>query len=260
MSGEALFEETRNNLPQLFTLPKNQEISYRVVGGTATILEKLAINFSEGELFLNKKVIEITQTEASIKVITEKVEFVADLVISTIPPQLLVNSVDFTSELDTNLLQIANNTHTWMKDAVKFAIVYETPFWKENGLPGVGFSTVGPFTEIYEHSDFENKHFSLMGFLNGASAYKNREESLKKQLFHFFGKAAKNYLSYEEKVWNEETFLSFQNGAFIDPHYNNGNQIYQKEFLNGKFIVAGSKLHLVMVVIWKVLFIEEMKL
>ena len=244
MNGDALFEATSTNLPQRFSVPKNQEISYRIVGGTASILEKLAQDFSDDELQVNQKVISINDDKASIKVITENSDFIADVVISTIPPQLLVNSVEFTSELDSNLIQIANNTHTWMKDSIKFAIVYETPFWKESGLSGVGFSNIGPFTEVYDHSDFENNHFALMGFLNGDLVLETkqyREEKIKEQLFKFFGEHSKNYLSYQEKVWSDDNLLSIKNDTFISPHFNNGHQIYQQKHINGKFIIAGSE-------------------
>ena len=244
MNGDALFEAESNNLPQRFKVPKNQEISYRIVGGTATILDELIKDFTEDEIQLNEKVLKIDDTKTGIKVSTEKSAFIADVVVSTIPPQLLVNSVLFTSELDTKLIQIANNTHTWMKDSIKFAIVYKTPFWKEQGLSGVGFSNVGPFTEMYDHSNFKNNRFALMGFLNGAlsnESKENREKKIQEQLFKFFGKDGLNYLSYEEKVWNKEGLLNFENNNFINPHFNNGHSVYQKEFLKGKFIIAGSE-------------------
>ena len=244
MKGDALFEPTKKQTPQRFQVPKNQEISYRIAGGTATILEKLSKGFLENELQLRQKVTQIDATETSIKVVTKSSTFTGDVVISTIPPQLLVNSVAFVSKLDTNFIQIANNTHTWMKDAIKFAVVYKTPFWKEKGLSGVGFSNVGPFTEMYDHSNFENNHFALMGFLNRSLTNKSksyREEKIREQLFKFFGEEGKNYLSYEEKVWKNENLLNFENDTFLRPHYNNGHPIYQQEFLNGKFIVAGSE-------------------
>jgi monoamine oxidase len=244
MNGDALFEAMSANLPQHFKVPPNQEISYRIVGGTLTLLEKLTADFSDDELQLNQKVIKINDTETSVKVITENSEFIADIVVSTIPPQLLVNSVHFSSEINGNLLQIANNTHTWMKDSIKFAIVYKTQFWKEKGLSGVGFSNVGPFTEIYDHSDFDHNYFALMGFLNGGLANESkeyREEKIREQLFKFYGEDGKNYVSYHEKVWTKEALLSFQNNKFLSPHYNNGHSIYQQEFLDGKFIVAGSE-------------------
>jgi monoamine oxidase len=244
MKGDALIEATHSSLPDRFQIPKNQEISYRVVGGTATILERLTKDFSENELELNQKVIKIDAHKTTISVFTENSNFSADVVIATIPPQLLINTVQFNPELDENLFQIANNTHTWMKDSIKFSIVYKTPFWKEADLSGAGFSNVGPFTEIYEHSDFEDNHFALMGFLTGSLSNETkefREEKIREQLFKFFGEEGKDYLSYEEKVWNKETFLSFDNGEFLSPHFNNGHSIYQQEFLNGKLIIAGSE-------------------
>ena len=244
MDGDALFEAINGKKPQRFKIPKNQEISYRIAGGTGTILEKLAENFSVDELQLNQKVTHIDATETSIKVGTENAFFKADLVISTIPPQLLVNSVAFTPELDTNLIQIANNTHTWMKDSIKFAVAYKTPFWREKELSGVCFSNVGPFTEVYDHSSFKNDHFALMGFLNDALANETkeyREEKIIQQLSQFFGEDVKKYLSYEEKVWNKEELLSFENNTFLRPHFNNGHAIYQEVFLHGKLIVAGSE-------------------
>jgi monoamine oxidase len=244
MKGDALFEATSVNLPQRFKVPQNQEISYRVVEGTRTILEKLVHDFSDDEIEIYQKVIKIDDTKTSLKVITETSEFIADLVISTIPPQLLVNLIHFSPELDSNLKQIANNTHTWMKDSIKFAIVYKTPFWRAQGLSGVGFSNIGPFTEMYEHSDFENNHFALMGFLNGGlvnETKESREEKIREQLFKFFGEDGQDYLSYEEKIWSKDRLLNFENKKFISPHFNNGHSIYQQEFLNGKFIVAGSE-------------------
>jgi monoamine oxidase len=244
MTGDALYEQSNLVAPQRFQVPKNQEISYRIVGGTSTILEKLAQSFSDDEIEFNQKVVKIDKTENVIKVTTQNTEFSADFVISTIPPQVLINTVDFHPSLDEKTTQIANNTHTWMKDSIKCAIVYKTPFWKDKGLSGVGFSNIGPFTEIYDHSDFENNHFALMGFLHGNLSNETktcREEKVLNQLFKFFGEDGKNYLSYEEKVWSKEALVNFENDTFINPHFNNGNVIYQQEFLNGKFMIAGSE-------------------
>jgi len=244
MQGDALFEATPTNPVQRFQIPKNQEISYRIVGGTATILEKLKAQLTNDEIELNQKVQAIKSDATFITVITENTEFSADVVISTIPPQLLVNSITFSPKMDAQLIKIANNTHTWMKDSIKFAIVYKTPFWKAQGLSGVGFSNVGPFTEMYDHSDFENQHFALLGFLNVNLLNLNREfreAKVKDQLFKFFGDEGKNYLAYKEKVWNKEPLTNFQNDKFISPHANNGHSIYQHTFLSDKLIIAGSE-------------------
>ncbi|QTD38413.1 FAD-dependent oxidoreductase [Polaribacter batillariae] len=244
INGDALFEATSASQPQRFKLPPNQEISYRIVGGTFTIVNKLALSFSSEELHLHQKVVQIINQKKSVQVITEDAEFTADVVVSTIPPQLLVNTVKFIPKINHHLKNIANKTHTWMKDSIKFGLVYKTPFWKEKGLSGVGFSNVGPFTEIYDHTNFKNKTFALMGFLNNnlskeTKAY--REEKISKQLFKFFGKEGKNYICYEEKVWHKEPLLSFNNQQFLSPHSNNGHPIYQKKYINNKLIIAGSE-------------------
>ena len=86
MKGDALFEANTFNAPQRFQVPKNQEISYRIVGGTDTILEKQMQDFSDDEIELNQKVIKINETESAIKVTTQNSTFSADVIISTIPP------------------------------------------------------------------------------------------------------------------------------------------------------------------------------
>ncbi|WP_397446110.1 flavin monoamine oxidase family protein [Polaribacter sp. R77954] len=244
MHGDALFEANTLTPTQRFKINDNQEVSYRIVGGTKTLLDKLHDNLSADEIITNQKVVTVIGNSTSIKVITKNTTFSADVVISTIPPQLLVNSIDFSPPLNSNVIRIAKNTHTWMKDSIKFAVVYQRPFWKEHGLSGVGFSNVGPFTEIYDHTDFDNKHFALMGFLNGALSHQSKIIRIKKiqeQLFKFFGDDGKNYLFYEEKVWSKETFLNVGNDNFTSPHYNNGHSIYQQHYLNERFIIAGSE-------------------
>jgi monoamine oxidase len=244
MKGDALFEANNNFLPQRFQLPKNQEISYRIIGGTKMILEKLINLISDDELYLNEKVIKISDHTNTVHIKTENSDFDADIVISTIPPQLLINTIQFYPELDNELIKIANNTHTWMKDSIKFAVVYKNPFWREKGLSGTGFSNTGPFTELYDHSNFKNNSFALMGFLNNnlISDNKNeREEKVKTQLEKFFGPQGKEYLSYEEKIWHEEELTNFKNNHYINPHHNNGHSVYQNSFLNNKLIIGGTE-------------------
>ena len=66
MHGDALYEATNTDVPLRFQVPKNQEISYRIVGGTATILDKLTEGFLEEELLLNQKVIQINDDKTFI--------------------------------------------------------------------------------------------------------------------------------------------------------------------------------------------------
>ena len=46
MNGDAMFEAIDSKNPQRFTLPKNQEISYRISGGTIEIINRLIANLN----------------------------------------------------------------------------------------------------------------------------------------------------------------------------------------------------------------------
>jgi len=244
MDGDALFEAMSAYPPQRFNLPPNQEISYRIANGTSALIEKLADNIGRDFILLNEKVHEIQNQQTKLFVKSETNEFMADGVISTIPPRLLVNSVKFIPELSKDLVNAANETHTWMKDSIKFAVIYSSPFWRKEGLSGVGFSNVGPFTELYDHCTIQDDQFALIGFLNGALAelnHQQREEKVVTQLQKFFGEKALGYISYEEKVWRKESLTTIADHKFIFPHQNNGHEIYQDIFMDNKLYISGTE-------------------
>ncbi len=244
MEGYALFEAMNANHPQKFELPKNQEISYRISNGTSSLIEKISNKFDDNEILLNEKVTEIIEVNNKVTIITDKAEYSSEYVITTIPPNLLINTVKFTPSLPSNLITVAKNTHTWMKDSIKFAVVFKKPFWKDHKLSGVGFSHVGPFSELYDHSNKNNSSFALMGFIN-SNLYsidkKDREEKIIKQLIKFFGDEVKDYISYEEEVWRLAPFTNFIDNSYIMPHQNNGHSLYQKSYLNNKLHISGTE-------------------
>ncbi len=246
MDGEALFEAMSMNPVQRFQLPPNQEISYRIAGGTAQLINKISSSLSSETIQLNEKVesIEHKGSENCIIIRTIKNTYQADIVISTIPPKLLLHSIRFIPELDNELKEIAYNTHTWMRDSIKFSVVFKTPFWRKQGLSGVAFSNVGPFTELYDHSSANNNGYALMGFLNNSLNSLNTEQRKQKvleQLTKFFNDFSSEFISYEEKVWKEEALLTVKDNQFIVPHQNNGHPIFQKNYYQGKLFISGSE-------------------
>ena len=244
MDGDALFEAMSAHPPQRFNLPENQEISYRIAGGTTTILEKLVEEIGVDCLLLNERIVAIEDNTNNLIIKSETKEFTADRVICTIPPRLLMNTIEFSPSLPVELTSVANQTHTWMKDSIKFAVVFDTPFWRKNGLSGVGFSNVGPFTELYDHCTVQENGFALMGFLNGGLAElskQQRETKVIQQLKKFFGDQVNNYICYDEKVWKKEQFTTLKDNQFIFPHQNNGHEIYQSAFMDGKFYISGTE-------------------
>ncbi len=244
MTGKALFESLSTAPPQQFEIPNNQQPSYRIQNGTESLINKLTESLDETDIVLHEKVDRIDFSDTNIIVHTKKQSYLANKIVSTLPPMLLVNSIDFTPTLPGDLISIANKTHTWMGESIKFGVSYAKPFWKELSFSGTVFSNVGPITELYDHSNYQNDRFALKGFLQNemhAETKENRKSKVFQQLKKLFGDPALGYLSYEETIWKNEPFTSISPDQFIFPHQNNGHDIYQQAFYNNKLFIGGTE-------------------
>lgn len=243
--GISFFETTTSESPQKFTIPDSEEQSYRIIGGTIKLIHALEKTISKKSIFLNKKVREIQEKKNSIEIhCSDNTVFLSDFVISTIPPNLLVNTVSFSPELPTELVDISKKTHTWMGESMKFGLAYTNPFWREKGFSGCVFSQINSIQEQYDHSDFNNKTFALKGFLKGSTiemTKEEREKSVLEQLMNLFGEEASKPLKYYEKIWSDDSLLFYPYTNFVFPHQNNGNAIYGNSYCNGGFFISGSE-------------------
>lgn len=240
----AIYEPISTSPPQLAQLPPNDEPSYRIGGGSSNLIKKLADQLEENQLMLGKVVQAIDRSNEKLIVQTQGGSFLADYVVSTLPPKLLLEKVQVPSNLSTDLKTIASQTHTWMGESIKVGLRYTTPFWRSAKTSGTIFSNVGPVSEMYDHSDESDKTYALKGFMNGSyhSATSDfRKELILKQLEKYFGPPVFNYLSYEEKIWSQEEFTFVPYESYILPHQNNGNPVFQKAYLDGRFFIAGSE-------------------
>lgn len=243
--GVSLFEKTATEPPQKFTFPNSEEPSFRIIGGTSKLISALTNSIPKGTVFLNTKVDAIKEIDNTLEIhCSNKKVFTPDIVISTIPPNLLVNSVSFFPELPIELLTICKKTHTWMGESIKFGVEYMSPFWKEKNFSGCVFSQKNIIQEQYDHSSFNNKSFALKGFLHGECIKMTKEEREKiviDKLTNFFGEEATSYLAYYEKVWSDDSLVFFPYDEIVFPHQNNGDSIYVNTYFNGKLFISGTE-------------------
>lgn len=244
MKGMAYFEAFSMAPPQSMEIPEDNS-SFRIVGGTSALINKLADFFDQNEIILNQQVKELVFNDDRVEIITQDKTFETDIVISTLPPALLVNSIDFASP-SVEFMNIAERTHTWMQDAIKVALVYEKPFWKNKNISGTLFSNVGPITEFYDQSNDENTRYALCGFVNSSYAQFSkfeRKEKIVSQLGRLLGTEALEYSDYIEKIWSEEAFTKDkkQENIFVYPHQNNGNPVFSEGYFNNRFYIGGSE-------------------
>ncbi|MFE3867342.1 flavin monoamine oxidase family protein [Flavobacterium sp. LS2P90] len=243
--GISLFETMSFVPPQKFEIADSEEPSFRILGGTATLIEKLASEIGMQNIKTGTKITTIKEVNNQLIVIdTFGNSYSADKVISTIPPNLLVNSVVFEPNLPENFTQLAKKTHTWMGESIKFAVEYKTSFWKQKNYSGTLFSQASIIQEMYDHSTADNSGFALKGFLNGGTSVLSREERKEKviaQLATFFGAKASGYVAYYENVWKEEplTFQPYE--QLVLAHQNNGHSLYKNPLQNGKLYVSGAE-------------------
>lgn len=243
--GISLFETMSFVPPQKFEISEFEEPSFRIKGGTQKLIEKLAEKIGWHNIKTETKVIAINEVGNQMEVLDQNgTVYIADCVITTLPPNLMVNTISFSPALPENIVNLAKETHTWMGESIKFAVEYTTPFWKENNYSGTLFSQASIITEMYDHSTFDNTGYALKGFLNGSTSILSLEERKTKvitQLEKLFGSDAENYITYNEKVWRDEP-LTFSNyDHLVMAHENNGHQLYQNSFLNNKLYISGSE-------------------
>ena len=242
--GIALFETMSFEPPQQYFVPANTHSAYRIQGGSYSIIEALYQNIGKENVVLNTEIIEIVDGGDSIKITdSAKNIFYCKRLIISIPPKLLINTISFLPALPPTLHQVMQKTQTWMSGSAKFSVEYKKPFWKEMGFSGSVYSQSGLAPEIYDHSNFENTKFAMKGFLNGSSIHYTFEERMEKviaQLKHYFGNEAQNFISYNDKIWSDK-YIQPNKDNFLPPHLNNGNPIFEENYMNGKLFFTGTE-------------------
>jgi monoamine oxidase len=244
--GVGVIEQSLSDAAQLFQIPGAMEPSYRIAGGSSKLPEALLERIGKEQLILGSPVVQVSDHRDHLEIKTSKGDtFACSKLIMTIPPYLIRSQrIKFDPVLPADLALVMEHTHTWMGEAIKFAVEYKQPFWRQQGYAGVVFSQVGVAQEVHDHCNFEENRFALKGFLASEAVALSREKREAKviaQLGRLIGKEATNYLSYTEKVWKEDacTFADYTKNVM--PHQNNGHPLYAKPLMNGKLFLAGTE-------------------
>ncbi len=243
--GRAIYEAISTSPPQVVQLPPNEEPSYRIAGGTDVLVRALLANIPAECRLLETVVSHLTLTAEGLEVKTSAGTFLAERVVSTLPPRLLLETISIQPRLPEELQQIARKTHTWMGESIKVGLRYDQPFWRENGAPGgTIFSNVGPVSELYDHSSFTDDQFALKGFLNGAYHSLSRAERrdlVLHQLRKYYGPVVDGFRDYEEAVWRQEPYTFTEYSEHVIPHQHNGHPIFRETFLAERLLLAGAE-------------------
>ncbi|TKY88068.1 hypothetical protein EX895_003164 [Sporisorium graminicola] len=207
----------------------------RIVQGPQAISERLAARLPEGVLELNSKVLNVHRADdgdstpgpqAVYKIsTTEGQQYNAPVVIIT-PPRPLLCQMDFQPPLPSGLIQYYRRQP--MGSAIKFNVVYSTPFWRDAGLNGAMINADGmsPVQMTYDNSPADAKRGVIVAFVLGNNSrrflHEHPDADSRKQvvldfLVTLFGDEARNATQVLEMNWTLAPYATGGYGSFNPP-------------------------------------------
>ncbi|HUA74699.1 MAG TPA: flavin monoamine oxidase family protein [Solirubrobacteraceae bacterium] len=192
----------------------------RFVGGSQQIALKVAAELG-GSVALNAHVRQIVQESKGVKVFLDKGRVAAKQVIVAVPPALTAR-IDYEPLLPVLRDQLTQRAP--MGTYAKVDVVYDKPFWREEGLTGQTVSLNGPVTVTFDSTPVEGNPGILLGFIGGAGARswyglsaEARRQAVIENFVDYFGSKAANPVQYVENAWAEERFTRGDPVAGLGP-------------------------------------------
>jgi len=181
----------------------------RFIGGSQQIALGLAAELGSN-VVLGAHVRQILQGTKNVKVVLDKGRVAAQRVIVAVPPALTAR-IDYEPLLPVLRDQLTQRAP--MGTYAKVDVVYEKPFWREEGLTGQAVSLNGPVTVTFDSTPVEGNPGILLGFIGGAGARswyglsaEARRQAVVGNFVDYFGSKAANPVQYVENAWSEERF------------------------------------------------------
>jgi monoamine oxidase len=192
----------------------------RFVGGSQQLSIKMAKKLGS-RVILNAPVRQIRQEKGLCHVTSDKGVWRAKQVIVAVPPAVSA-FIDYDPILPADRAQLLQRFP--QGNAIKIQAVYETPFWREDGLSGYVNSDEGPVKLMYDNSPHDGSAGVLLGFIEGQEARvagrmspAARKAAVLANFKKTIGAAAGSPKAYIEKNWAEEEWTRGCYGGFLPP-------------------------------------------
>jgi monoamine oxidase len=178
----------------------------RIEGGSQVISERMAAGLGE-RVRLGCPVLRIEDEAANrIKVVTSSGTFTADRVIVAMAPADTAR-IEFAPALPKPRQDLVTGwTRLPRLPLVKAAVLYQSPFWRSDGLNGAMQSDRSPIQLVFDNSPEDASMGVLSCFLSVVECphladRRAREEGLRQELVRYFGPRALEAIGYVEKDW-----------------------------------------------------------
>jgi monoamine oxidase len=178
----------------------------RLDGGAQLLALGLADSLGD-RVRLGAPVRRIEQREGGVRVSADGVEVEAERVVVALPPALAA-AIEFDPPLPQRE-ELARRLRPGRLS--KCMALYETPFWREDGLSGEAVSDAGPVTLTFDSSPRDGSSGVLLGFVGGPDADRiaamdaaGRRAAVLGCFARLYGPQAEAPLDYTEQEWAAE--------------------------------------------------------
>ena len=176
----------------------------RFVGGPQSLSKGLAEPLAES-LFLGSPAFRIVDEEkAGVRVEAERFKVQARRAVVAMMPSD-TRRIAFTPELP---LARRSLVEAWRgESAIKVNVVYDEPFWRKDGLSGLGLSDRPPIGVTFDNSPSDGSRGVLLAFLTEVGVAKDpalRRTTVLAGLAELFGRRAKKPIAYFEQDWSRD--------------------------------------------------------
>lgn len=248
-AGRALHERSSDSPAVPVEVPVPDAAFLRFHGGTEQVCRRLADRLPEGSVALDAKVTGVDDDGDRLVVTTEAPEQpplrrTAARVVLAIPPRLVLQDISFVPALPESLVQVMEATPTWMGEAMKCVAIYDTPFWRAEGLSGSAFSEVGPLEEVHDAS-VPGGPAALWGFVALDPDFRDlgpaqRVPLVLEQLGRLFGAEAADPVQYFERDWSADPYTCERRHRHIPP-MPYGHRTFSAPLWDGRLSWAGTE-------------------
>lgn len=184
---------------------------FRVEGGTQLIAIRMAEQLGVGRgVLLENPVRRIAQDAHGARVGTDHVEVACRRVVVAIPPNL-AGKLDYAPALSAQRMQLTQRVP--VGSLIKTIAVYDTPFWRAQGLNGQVTSLEGPVKVMFDASPRSGSPGVLLGFIDGDDARAlddmpaaERARAALASHVRYFGPLAARPRQYLDQVWAREVY------------------------------------------------------
>lgn len=197
----------------------------RIRGGVQPVAEALTARLADGTVRLGHAVSAIRHHGDTVRIEAAgpegPTELAATRVVVAVPPTL-AGRITYEPPLGAMRDQLVQ--HMPQGSVIKFHVLYETPWWREQGLSGMVLAPHEPIGVTFDCTPPDGTPGLICGFFEGPSAVAAGEQSQEERravvvdvLARALGEQARDVAAYVDRDWSAEPFTRGCYGAHLPP-------------------------------------------